>query len=317
MASQSEPITTTDVTNYTGEVLYVGATFGISPLLSMAGLTRGYRVLTGSQYAMSNAITPNAAAQNTVSEDASITTITATSYTASQETNYAEIHELQYVVSYASRALSKVIGGVANVDDVFAQIAGMPVQRKAHMKQLVGDLEYSALRGTGQAWTNAGTAGQTQGLVTAINAVASTDAGGSDLTAEHINTEIERMAGLGAEFNDMVLACGAHQYQAISDLYGFQPQSRNIGGVNLERVVLPVAGNCGVVYDPVMASDDILFVDLEYFRPGFGIVDGYPPIFTEKLGKDGAGDREMLFCIFGIDYFTYKYHGLIESLATS
>jgi len=320
MASQSEPVTTTDVVNYTGETLYLGAKFGKSPLISMAGLSRGYRQITGNQYAMSNQITGDTPSQSNLrSEDESITTITATSYTAAQETNYAEIHEWQYVVSYASQALNGVISGVANISDKKAVIAGFPTQRIAHMKQLMGDLEFSALRGTAQAWTNAGTTGATGGLVTQLesNSSYNTDAGGASLSTSLINTEIARMAASHAEFNDIVIAANAHQYQALSDLYGNPPLSRTVGGVELAQIMLPVAGRCSIVYDPALATDDVVFVDMEYFRPCFGITPGMPPIFTQSLAQQGAGWREMLYCIFGIDYFTYTLHGLIQGLATS
>ena len=317
MASQSEPTTTTDVTNYTGELFYIGAKFGKSPLLSMAGLTDGYRVVTGNSYSMSNSITGNAPAQNVVTEDASIATITKTSYAASQVTNYPEIHNVQYVVSYAAEALSGIVGGVANVRDTQAIVASMPVQRLAHMKQLAADLEYSALRGTGQVWTNAATSGATGGLITAVEAGSETAASGAALSKSLINTEIARMAAAGAEFSRVIIAAGAFQLQALEDLYGFAPQDREVGGVNLRQLLLPVAGSCGVVYDPVLADDDLAFVDLDHFKPCFGIVPGRPPIFTEELSRVSAGTPEMLFTIFGIDYNNIIFHGMVSGLATS
>jgi len=317
MASQSEPITTTDVVNYTGELFYIGAKYGKSPLLSMAGLTDGYRVVTGNQFAMANAITGNAPAQNAVSEDASIAAVTRTSYAASQGTNYPEIHNLQYVISYAAEALNGMVSGVANVRDTQAVVASMPTQRLAHMKQLAVDLEFSAMRGTGQAWTNAGTTGATGGLVTAVEAGSETAASGATLSTDLIDTEVARMAAAGAEFSNMVIAAGAYQLQRLGQLYSFAPQDRTVGGVNLRQVLLPIMGTCGVVYDPVLADDDLVFVDMDHFKPCFGIVPGKPPIFTETLAKVSGGTPEMLYCIFGIDYNSIVFHGMVSGLATS
>jgi hypothetical protein len=298
-------------------VFYQGATYGKSPLLSMAGLTRGYRTTTWHQFPMSNAISGNAAAQNVVTEDASIAAITATSYAAAQDTNYLEIHNVTTTYSYAAQALPGGVSGVAINGDPLANIRSPQVQREAKMRQLAGDLEFSALRGTGQAWTNAATSGATGGLVTAVEAGSETAAAGAALSTTLIDTEIARMAAAGAEFVDMVIACGAYQMQQLNKLYGNPPMDRMVAGVALQTIFLPIAGRCGLVYDPVLATDDVVFVDMAHFSPVFGIVPGKPPIFFEPRAKVGSGDYEALYCLFGIDYHDIIYHGMVSGLATS
>jgi len=317
MASQTEPISTYDVPNYVGEVLYLGATLGKSPLLSMAGLTDGYETSQWNEYPMGNVLSGNAAAQNVVTEDASIAAIARTSYAAAQATNFLEIHDVSYVQSYARAALQGGISGVAINGAKAAVIGSLETQRTAHLKQLACDLEFSALRGTVQAWTNAATAGATRGLVTAIEAGSETAAAGASLSKTLIDTEIARMAAAGAEFTRMVIACNAHQMQMLNTLYGFAPQSITVAGVQLQQIWLPIAGQCGVVYDSVLATDDLVFVDMEHFRPVFGIVPGKPPIFVEPLGKIAAGEQEQLYCLFGIDYSNIIFHGMVSGLATS
>jgi hypothetical protein len=266
---------------------------------------------------MGNVLTGDAASQSVVTEDASITAATKTSYAASQVTNYLEIHYKQYVQSYARAALSGGISGVAISGVPVAEVGSLETQRTAHMKQLAADLEYSALRGSQQAWTNAATAGATYGLVTAVEAGSETAASGATLSKTLIETEIARMAAAGAEFNRMVIAAGAHQVQMLNNLYGFAPQARMEGGVNLNDIYLPIVGRCGVVYDPILATDDLVFVDMAHFRPVFGLVPGKAPIFVEAVGKTAAGDIEQLYCLFGIDYGNIIYHGMVSGLATS
>lgn len=317
MASQTEPITTTDVLDMSGPLFYVGQTYGKSPLLSRAGLRRGFRVVTGNQFSMSNQITGDAAAQSVRTEDASIAAVTKTSYAGNQTTQNMEIHLEQYVQSYASMALGNNLSGVANHSDPTSQINTLPTQREAHLRQLAGDLEYSALRGTSQAWTNAATAGATGGLVTAIEAGSETAAAGASLSVALIETEITRMAEAGAEFLEPVIAANAFQIQQLNTLYGNAVQSITEGGTQVMFVNLPVMGRAEIVYDPILATDDLVFVDLMHFRPAFGIVPGKAPIFTESIGKVAGGEIEQLYTIFGIDYDNILFHGMISGLATS
>jgi len=318
MASQSEPVTTYDVPNYVGPVFYQGAEYGKSPLLSLSlAVNGGYRTSLSKTYPMSNAISGNANAQNVVTEDASIAAIAAISYAAAQDTNYLEIHNVTTTRSYASMALQGGISGVAINGMPLANIQSMEVQRQAKMLQLAGDLEWSAIYGTAAAWTNAGSSGATGGLLTAVEAGSETAAGGAALSTTLIDTEIARMQAAGAVFLFPVIVAGAYQYQRLNNLYGNPPMDRKIGGVNLVTINLPIAGACGLVFEPSLDADHVAFVDIRHFWAVYGIVPGKPPIFFEPRAKVGSADYEALYCIFGIDYSDIVYHGMITGLATS
>jgi len=326
MASQSQPVTTTDVPNYVGELLFLGQKFGRSPLLSLAGLgtassggltAGGYDIVTGSYFAMGNVIEGDAPAQDGQTEDASIAAMTDTSYTGAQATNYTQIFRKTWVVSYASEAQTGTISGVAINGAPQAIVSAAVVQREAHLKQMAADYEYSALYGTGAAWTNATTTGAMGGLFTAVEAGSETAAAGVPLSTTLIDTEIARMAAAGAEFIDPVISVAAFQRQQLNRLYGNAIQSQTIGGTNVTSLLLPVIGNCRVIDNPIMAADDFGIVDLNHFRLVFALKPGMPPIFIEPLAKIAAGDREQLFSIASINYGNIAYHGMISGLATS
>lgn len=322
MASQTEPITTTDVLDYTGELFYVGATFGKAPILALAGLNEeagnfsNYKISRGNQFPMANTIAGDSAAQDGVTEDASLSTSTFSSYTASQTTNYMQIFKYDWTQSYAAAALNGTISGVA-VQGQEAGVDELATQRMAFLKQMIADYEYSALRGASQAWTNAATAGKMGGLVTAVEAGSETAAAGAELSKTLIDTEIARMAAAGAEFGNVVVAGNAHQIQQINNLYGNSMQSSTVGGVNLQTVLLPIAGMCRVVYDPTLATDDLVFIDLEHFSPVFGVVPGRPPVFIEQKAATGASVPEELFSLASVDYGNILWHGMVSGLATS
>ena len=317
MASQTEPITTTDVPDYIGLVAYIGVAFGKAPVLALAGLNGGFDITSSNLFPLVNALTPNAAAQNTVTEDASIAAANNTSYAASQGTNNMEIHDDRYAVSYAASAFSQQITGQGIAGQAAAGINAMPIQRRAHLLQLIGDLEYSFLRGTIQAWTNAATAGQTKGVITAVEAGSETAAGGAALSKSNIETEVVRMAAAGAEFLNPIIVGNAFQITALNTLYGNPTTSITIGGVNLQSIHLSVAGECGIVYSPTIATDDLGILDLAHLRPVFGIVPGKTNIFTEPIAQLGAGEFEMLYTLFGCQYEHIAFHGMVSGNATS
>lgn len=318
MASQSEPITTTDVPNYTGAVFFQGATFGKSPVTSAATARNGFRPVSSTQYPMSNALTGDAAAANTNTEDVSIASKTNTSYAAAQDTNYMQIYYEQYVLSYARAALNQQVSGVAATGEPLADIGALATQREAQLMQLMTSVEFSCLRGSSQAWTNAATAGATGGLITAVEAGSETAAAGAELSKTLIKTETARMAAAGAEFMDVAVVGGAHQIQLLNDLYGFAEQSRNIGGVNLDTVLLPLVGRCSVMYDPILADDDLAFIDLAHLQVCIGNVPGKNNgIIVEPVGRVAAGIEEQVYFLFGVDYHDIIYHGMISGLATS
>lgn len=324
MASQSEPITTTDVLDYIDDIFYIGATYGKAPALTRQGLSRAadgfpatYKVATANQFPMGNELAGDAAAQDGVTEDNSIGAGSNTSYTVSQNTQYMQIFQYYYILSYARIALSGAISGVAIAGQPLAGVGTLGVQREAHLRQALADFEYSALRGTGQAWTNAATAGKMGGLVTAIEAGSETAAGGATLSKSLIKTEIERMAAAGAEFGDMVVMANAHQINILNDLYGNPPMSMGVGGTMVSTINFPLMGPTEVMYNPTLATDDLVFVDYNHFMPVFGIVEGKGTVIVEPMARTTAAQREMLFFIASIDYDSTKFHGMVSGLATS
>jgi hypothetical protein len=323
MASQNEPITTYDVPNYVGLLAAVGAKFGKAPVVSRAIQRNGIRVVTGNQYPMLNSLTGDSPAANAVTEDASLAPSTNTSFAASQETNYMQMWHKKYAQSYASMALYGNVSGVAATGEPLARVGDLTQQRIAHMMWLSQDMEFSVLRGTAQAWTNAATAGATGGLITAVEGGSETAAAGASLSKALLETEIKRMAAAGAVFEDPVLACGAHQYWRLSELFAFAPQSRTEGGYEIVTIILPLAGACRVVYDPILADDDVALIDMAHFRVCFGYVPGKAQspeslgVIVEPLAKDGAGDYEQMWALFGVDYENILFHGMVSGLATS
>ena len=316
MASQTQPITTTDVPNFSaGEIFTMGKQAGTAPLLSLAGLNGGWKTGTAAQFAMSNILTLDAAAQDGVTEDAQLAAGSYTSYAGGQNTNYMQDFQKRYAISYARQALANGTTGVNVAGQPVADVGSLAVQREAHLLQLLADLSYSALQGTAQARTNAATAAKMQGITT--NLVANTKKTNStgDLEAD-LQTEIARMVAAGARPSDtFVLACGAARYMDITNTFSFAPQDRNIGGTDLSTIILPVLGQVAVINDEQIPSDQVLVADIDHLKVVFGVVDGKSNIVVEPIAKIGAGDYEQIWFTASIDWDDDDFHGLIDGIA--
>ena len=329
MASQTEPITTYDVPDYTGAAFIIAATGGKAPLMGLAGTspvsdpsTPGgvsigdYRIVTSSQFSMGNAITLDAATQSGISEDDTLAPSTNTSFAAAQGTNYVQNFQYLLTDSWNARALNGYISGVPERGPS-AGIANINTQIKAVLGTLMQNLEYSALRGTAQAWTTAATAGAMGGLLTAIEAGSETSADSASISPSLLDTELVRMQAAGAEFTDIVLACNGFQYTQMMRLFSNAVPSTTEGGVDIQTIYLPIAGKCKLVLEPVLATDDILLVDMAHFKPVFGVVPGMPPVSISPLARKGAADQWQVFSMASIDYDSIAFHGAITGLATS
>lgn len=324
MASQTQPVTTTDVLNYMGEAFAIGETFGKSPVLSIAQARNGADIAGSTTFPMGNAFTGDAPAQDGVTEDDSIGGGTNTSYTPAQATNTMQIFQDFWLQSFAAAAFQNQNSGVNTLQQPQTVSTKKAQQRDLHVAQTMADYEYSALRGTSQAWTNAGTTGAMGGLVTAIEAGSETAAVGATLSKSLIKTEIARMSAAGAEFQDLFLVGGAHQVQVLDDLYGNAKESTTEGGTDISIVRMPVAGRATILFDPILADDDLIFIDMAHVKPVFAVPDPAETGIAMTAGVNivplaltTGGRREMLYMLASIDWDATVFHGMISGLATS
>ena len=206
--------------------------------------------------------------------------------------------------------LSQIEGGsvVQPVKDEFS------FQRMANMRQIAIDMEYSMFQGSYQAPADASTAGKTRGLANAIstNAVA---AGTTALTKALMQQLFRTMADAGAQFSNIILFCNSFQKQQISDIYGYAPESRNVGGVNILQIETDF-GLMGVQWAPQMPTDSVFAVEMDIMATMYTPVGGQLFI-DEPLAKDGASEKAQLYTQFGLDYGAEEWHGKITGLTTS
>jgi hypothetical protein len=142
------------------------------------------------------------------------------------------------------------------------------------------------------------------------------DAAAAGLSKSLIDQLLRTMAGNGAEFINPVVFVNAYQKQKISDIYGYAPEDRNVGGFNIKQVETDFA-ILGIVWAPNIPTSTLLIADLSICSPVFLPVPEKGVLFYEELSKTGAAEKGQIYGQIGLDYGPEEYHGTITNLATS
>lgn len=298
--------------NYLGKLYLIGA--NQTPFLNMIGGLNGGATSPSFKFPVAQPWALTGASQPAITEAASVGSQTATTYTRAQDVNTAQIFQYTYEVSYAKQATFGEISGlgIAGVDQPVN--SELDFQRMAALKQMAIDVDYSFIRGAYQDAVNASTAAKTKGIKNAIstNAVA---AGAVALSKALIDQLLRTMAAAGSVFVNPVILANGFQKQKISDIYGYAPEDRSVGGVNIKQIETDFA-QVGVVYAPNMPTDEIYIVDVSVCRPIFVPIRG-ELIKDELLAKTAASDKGQIYSHIGLDFGPEEYHGKITGLTTS
>jgi len=317
MANAAAAATVWNCPNYLGEVFQIGVQGNSTPFLSMMGGLAGGQVLQTSsfQFPTAQPWSLEAAAQPAITETASLTAPTPTTYVRGQDTNTVQIFQEQVSVSYAKQSVVGEISGLS--------IEGQNVVRNekdfqimANLLQIAKDANYSFLNGTYQAATDAGTAAKTRGILTATTTNAVT-AGTADISKALMDELFVTMAGGGSQFVQPVIFASALDVQRLSVLYGFAPQDRSVGGVNVETIIAPLVGRVSVVWDANVPAGSLLCADMSVCKPVVLAVPEKGVLFYEELSKTGASEKGQIYGQMGIDYGPEEFHGKITGLSTS
>jgi len=320
MANTNAAATTWNCPNYTGELFLIGA--NQTPFLNMIGGLQGsmIRVVNDFQFSLAQPWALETAAQPAITETASMTAPNPWTYVRGQDVNTCQIFHQAVTVSYAKQS----VGGQITADPTTGLVDRtevQPVQNEldfqiaAHMRQISVNTEYTFLNGAYQQATSAAVAAKCRGIIAACstNTVNASSAALSKLLVDQL---LRTMAGNGAEFSNPVMFVNALNKQRISEIYGYAPQDRNVGGVNISQIETDFA-MLGVVWAPYVPAATLLIADMAYCSPVFLPVPGKGVLFYEELSKTGAAEKGQIYGQIGLDYGAEEYHGTITSLATT
>lgn len=319
MANQNAAATVWNCPNYTGELYLIGA--NQTPFLNMIGGLQGGNIRTVSdfQFPLAQPWALEAASQPAITETASLTAPNPWTYVRSQDVNTCQIWQRQVSVSYAKQS---VVGQVtADGTTGLVMLDQQPVQNEldfqiqAHMRQIALDVDYTFLNGAYQQATAANVAAKTRGIVTGAT-TNTVNAATADLSKPLVDQLLRTMAANGAEFINPVIFVNALQKQRLSDIYGYAPQDRNVGGYNIKQIETDFAV-LGIVWAPNVPAATLLIADLAFCAPVYLPVPGKGVLFYEELSKTGASESGQIYGQIGLDYGPEEYHGTITNLSTT
>lgn len=308
--------TSFNLPNYTGELFQFGQQD--TPFLNMIGGLNGGNmpVVESTEFALNQNWQLNDAAQPAITETASLTAPTATHYDRRQETNVVQIFQRAIDVSYTKMGNANAIAGVSLAGEVQPVRNEKDFQITANLKQIAKDANYTFLHGVYNKAANASAANKTRGVLTAITSKVVTNSDPAELTKDMLQELFRNAATDGFDWSNAVIFVDAYNKQKISTIYGYAPQDRNIGGLNIKQIETDF-GNVMVVFEPTMGGTLGLF-DMNKIVPVFrNIVGKGIGVFYEDLAKVGASERGQLYGEMGIDYGSEYFHAKITNLTTA
>ena len=307
--------TSFNLPNYTGEIFQFKQQD--TPFLNMIGGLNGGNipVVESTTFALNQNWQLNDAAQPAISETASLTAPTATHYDRRQETNVVQIFQRSIDISYTKLGNANAISGVSLAGEVQPVRNEKDFQIAANLKQIAKDANYTFLHGAYQAAANANTAAKTRGVVTAITSKVITNGSPAELTKDMLNELFRESATDGFDFANAVIFVDAYNKQKISAIYGYAPQDRNVGGLNIKQVETDF-GNVMVIFEPTM-NGTLALLDMNKIVPVLRNIPGKGiGVFYEDLAKVGASEKGQLYGEMGIDYGSEYFHAKITGLTT-
>lgn len=317
--------TDTGTANYRGTLFALGA--NQAPFMAaIAGKAKRSSTFT---FPIAQPYSVGDAAQTAFSEDDSHGALTAGTVTRAQDVNTAQIMIYPVESTFKKQSSTGIYSGI-NVDGTNPVLDELGFQKKVALIKAAKDMEYSVLQGTYVADTATNVASKTRGLKKAIttNTVAG---GGVALEKAMIEELVRKMRATGSMMVRPMIIGNSFQLQRLSDIYGYAPQDRTMGGVAIDRIMVPGAGIISTMFSPQMPEDELYIVDLEFCAPVFvpvlfprdgnvdpqtDMVNGVDVVF-QPTAITSAARGGFFYTQFGFDYGAEEYHGSITGLATS
>lgn len=233
--------------------------------------------------------------------------------------NVVQIFEYGVEISYSKLGATAQLGTPSATASPV--LGDQPITNELEFQQALKldkcseDMEVSFLTGTYQNPSDNSTGRKTRGVITAIstNAVA---AGTTDLSKDHVDELLRKMHSNRARFIRPVFMGQAIQIQRLSEIYGFAPESRTVGGVNI-RTIITEFGEIGVVMNRHVSAGVLACFEMAVCKPVVMPIPGKGELFLEPKPATGASSKSMLYGEWGIQYGPEQWHGKITGLTTS
>ena len=147
MANQAAAATVWNCPNYIGELFQIGAQGNETPFLTMIGGVNGAMATQSFEFALAQPWSLEAAAQPAITETASLTPPTPTTYVRGQDVNTTQIFQEQVSISYAKQSNGQAISGLSITGELQPVMNEKDFQISANLLQIAKDVNYTSLNG--------------------------------------------------------------------------------------------------------------------------------------------------------------------------
>ena len=301
--------------NYTGELFT--ADMVNTPFLSAIGGMTGGQMTSNFEFATASEYEHETISQENITENESIAGVTPINYVRDQTKNVVQIFQEEVILSYVKMSNAGRLTGINTAGAQNNAPSEKDFQIARALEAIARKVEWHFINGAYNLAGNADQANQTRGILALCAGKSTVDASAADLSKELMDTILLEMFTNGAMFKNMAIMCGGFQKQRLSNIYGYAPEDRNVGGVNIKQIETDF-GNIGVFpAHRFMPADDIVIVDLSVCAPVFQPVPGKGNLFYEDLAITGAASAGQLFGQIGLNHGPDFAHGSLTNLATS
>lgn len=238
--------------------------------------------------------------------------------TRSEVSNVKQIFQYGFSTTYTKQA---AVGNLGPSPAATAILGAQPVQdelgfqRSAKLMEMARDVEFSILNGTYAKPSDNTTPRKMRGISTAITTNAT--AVGGALTKSAIDTLLQDMFDNGSKFRMPLIMVNSFQKLQLSNIYGYAPESRTVGGVRIDQLETDFAGTLGVVLNRHVTSSELLVLDIAELSTTYLAIPGKGLVFVEPKPSTGSAWNFQLYGEIGLEYGPELCHGKLTGLTTS
>jgi len=318
------PGTIWSLPNFAGELFTADAIN--TPFLSMiGGLTGGGKTTDNFEFPTSSEYAFPAAQQPNITENASLVApvvvlpqvppVQNQNVVRNQVTNVTQIFQEAILLSYVKLSNMGRMSGLNTAGQQNNVADELAWQQEQKLKKIARDVEFSFIRGVYALAANQNQANRTRGMIAACGLAGGTvqNGLGAQLSLQLMDAFFLAMFNAGAPFSNLVLYVGGAIKQRISQIYGFAPTDRNVGGVNIEQIETDF-GPIGIVLSRFAPANTVLAIEVSVCSPVFQPVPGKGVLFYEPLAKVGAVENGQIFGQIGLDHGPAFMHGLLQNV---
>jgi len=299
--------------NYTGELFT--ADMVQTPFLTMIGGLTGGQMTTNFEFPTASEYDHESLAQENITENESIAGVTPINYTRDQSKNVVQIFQEEVLLSYVKMSNQGRLSGINTAGAQNAVASELDFQKARALEAMARKVEWHFLNGSYQISTTSDVANQTRGIVEACSV--NTVAVSGYLDKAHLDELLLEMFTNGAPFKNMVIFVNGFQKQKLSNIYGYAPEDRNIGGVNVKQIETDFGNIAIAPAHRMMPTDKLVVVDVGVCAPVFQPVPGKGNLFYEELARTGAALSGQMFGQIGLNHGPLFAHGSLTGLTAS